>query len=226
MKTAVILQPGYLPWLGFFEQVHRSDNFIFYDDVQYTTNDWRNRNRIKTDRGAAWLTVPVERCFPISIREARIDNRSGWRSKHVKTLRQYYGKAPFFDRFFPALERIYEKEWMFICDLDTALIREILSELGVRREIYFSSELGEKGEKSERLVRLCRRVGADVYYSGKAAAEYLDEKLFAESGIQVTYQDYNHPVYRQLHGEFVPHLSVVDLLFNEGPDSLGILAPP
>jgi hypothetical protein len=177
----VVLQPGYLPWLGFFDQLRRADVFVYYDDVQYDKHGWRNRNRIKTQNGAQWLTVPVRHGggdgFP-RIMDVGIDNRTPWARKHLASMRQAYARAPFLDRY--------------------------------------SSALGIGGERSARLVGICARFGASTYVSGDSAAAYLDVDLFRQQGIEVEWQRYTHPTYAQLHGDFIPYLSAIDLLFNCG----------
>jgi WbqC-like protein family len=224
--TLVVLQPGYLPWLGFFDQLQRSSVFICYDDVQFDKHGWRNRNRIKGPDGAPhWLTVPVlhsGRNWP-AILEVEIDNRTPWARKHTGTLRQFYAKAPYLHRYLPALEELLERRWKFLVDLDLAVTALICGWLGLERRTLRASELGVTGKQSERLLALCQHVGASRYLSGNSAKDYLDAELFARHGIEVEWQDYVHPIYPQQHGDFVPYLSIVDLLFNCGEESSAIL---
>jgi WbqC-like protein len=226
VKLAV-LQPGYLPWLGFFDQLQRSDCFIFYDDVQYDKNGWRNRNRIKSPTGEPhWLTVPV-RVQSLSQRliETEIDNRQPWARKHLGTIRQFYAKAPYLDRYAPELEQLLlGTHWERLCDLDLAVIKLMCAWLGLKRQTMRSSELSIAGDRSQRLVNFCLHVGADHYLSGNAAQEYLDVELFASHGIKVEWQNYNHPTYAQQHGAFVPFLSALDLLLNCGEESAKIIS--
>ena len=223
----VVLQPGYLPWLGFFDQLQRSDCFIFYDDVQYDKNGWRNRNRIKSTTGEPhWLTVPV-RVYSLTQRliETAIDNRAPWARKHVGTIRQFYAKAPHLNRYLPELENLLRgRNWELLCDLDLTVIKLMCQWLGLEREIMRSSELLITGDGSERLVNFCLHVGANHYLSGNAAHEYLDVALFARHGIEVEWQNYKHPTYPQQHGAFVPFLSALDLLFNCGDESAKIIS--
>jgi WbqC-like protein len=221
----VVLQPSYLPWLGYFDQLHRSDVFVLYDDVQYDKHGWRNRNRIKTPAGAQWLTVPVlthGQGRPAN-RAVRLDAREPWGRKHLAALRVNYAKAPAFDEVLGALAPVLEASWTHLLDVDRAVLEVLCGVLGLRREIRLSSELGVPGTRTERLVAICETLGATVYLSGDAAATYLDEGLFRARGIEVEYHRYRHPVYRQLHGPFVPYLSVVDLLMNHGSRSLAVL---
>ena len=220
-----ILQPSYLPWLGFFEQMSRSDKFVLLDDVQYTRRDWRNRNRIRVRENWIWLTVPVQQKshFSQSLLETRIDNSVSWRRKHLETLRQHYCKAPFFEKYFPRCQQVYEKDWTFLFDLCLETINLIKEEMGIETPLLRSSEMKPGGEKTERLVSICRELGATHYLSGESGSNYIAEEDFSSQGIALEYQNYEHPVYPQRYTGFVPHLSAIDLLFNCGEQSLGIL---
>jgi WbqC-like protein family len=224
-RVVVVLQPSYLPWLGYFAQMHRSDVFVLYDDVQYDKHSWRNRNRIKTAQGMQWLTVPVRTkgCSYPTIREVEIDNATDWRRKHLLTLRQSYARAAYFDETMGVLQPLYERDWTRLLDLNVAFLSALAEVLGLRREICFASELDVPGDRVQRLIDICKRLAANCFYEGAAGRDYIDDALFRAAGVDIEYQDYQHPVYPQLHGEFVPHLSVVDLLFNCGPRSLEIL---
>ena len=224
-----ILQPGYLPWLGFFEQVYRSDLFVLLDDVQYTKNDWRNRNRVRGPNGIVWLTVPVRvqgRHMQL-INEATIDNRGPWSRKHRGTLDSCYSRAPHYPEYAEGLRALLERPWDRLVDLDVALIGWVCEKLGVTTSIILSSELPiHATEPNMRLVQICEQLGADRFYEGSSGRSYIDVGLFESRGVSLEWQSYEHPSYRQqwADGTFVSHLSVVDLLFNHGPDSLGILA--
>lgn len=222
----VILQPSYLPWLGYFDQMFKSDVFVVYDDVQYDKNGWRNRNRIKTPQGPQWLTVPVltkGRNFPLN-REVEINDTSAWRTKHLKAIVQNYRKAPFFDQTIGPVEGVLGRRWTFLIDLAMLFTDMLMKQLGLDRKIYLSSDLKiPKLGKTERLVEICRYFGADTFLEGDAGRDYIDEALFERMRIRLEYHSYRHPVYSQLHGEFVPYMSVIDLLFNHGRDSLAIL---
>lgn len=223
MKTVVILQPGYLPWLGFFEQMYKSDIFVFYDDTQYTRRDWRSRNRIKTANGVKWLTVPATVTGQsMLIKDARIADKK-WQKKHLLSLHLNYARAPFYDMIYPQLEEVINQDWEFLNDLDVALIKRINEILHLEREIYLSSRLNIQGQRSGKLLKICQFFDAELYLSGVAATTYLDVEIFTKNKISVEFQKYDHPVYNQLWGNFVPYLSVIDLLFNHGPDSLDII---
>jgi hypothetical protein len=223
--TVVVLQPSYLPWLGYFDQMRRADVFVHYDDVQYDRDGWRNRNRIRTRQGWQWLSVPVRLGgrFGQSVSEVEVDNRSLWSRKHLMSIEQSYARARHLADYLPRLAAVLSRPWAKLVDLNLALTAELADMLGLRPAVRRSSELGVPGSRCERLVAICRAVGADHYLTGDAAKDYLDEELFARAGIRVEYQQYQHPVYPQLHGDFVSHLSVVDLLCNCGPESLAIL---
>lgn len=226
-----ILQPGYLPWLGFFNQLRQVDCFVLYDDVQYTKNDWRNRNRIKTPNGVQWLTVPVLTSGKPRqlIKDTRIDNSTDWAKAHLKSIKQNYSKARYFTKYFDELEWVYSEKQDWLLELDALLIAVLREMLNIQVPLRFSSELGldPDADREWRLINICTKLGADVFLEGNAGRSYLEgenTKLFLDNGIKIEYQDYHHPVYSQLYGDFVPYLSVLDLLMNEGPNSLGILS--
>lgn len=223
--TIVILQPGYLPWLGFFDQMRRADIFIYYDDVQYDKHGWRNRNRIKSPSGSSWLTVPVRHhgLGKPRILDVEIDHRTSWARKHLGTLRQFYSKAPAFRQYMPDFEAVLMQPWERIVELDVALVALMAGWLGISPVIHRSSELGIGGDQSERLLRHCRHFSARRYLSGSAARDYLDVQQFNAAGVEVVWQDYQHPVYPQQYGAFVPYLSAIDLLFNCGDHSRAVL---
>ncbi len=224
-RTLVILQPGYLPWLGFFDQVRRADAFCYYDDVQYDKHGWRNRNRIKTPSGPLWLTVPVlhhGKGQP-RINEVLIDTKSNWQRKHLASLKQYYAKAPYVSRYLPELEEIVNRPWTHLVDLDIAVAGLMAGWLKLPAPGARTSALGIEGSPSERLLELCRHFGATRYLSGDAAKDYLDVELFAQHGVEVVWQNYQHPAYPQQYGSFVPFLSAIDLILNCGDESAQIL---
>jgi WbqC-like protein family len=222
----VILQPSYLPWLGFFDQLHRCDCFVIYDDVQYTRRDWRNRNRILTPQGLQWLTVPVlnKGRYHQSIAEAAIDYSQHWIRKHLNAMKLGYQHARFFADYYPTIEQILTQAPNLLLDLNLRLIRQIAAWLGITTPLIYASQLQATGSSTARLVDICRKLNATHYLTGNAANAYLDLTAFEIANIVVEYQNYQHPVYTQLSREFIPWLSIVDLLFNHGRDSLAILA--
>lgn len=223
--TVVILQPGYLPWLGFFDQLRRADVFVYYDDVQYDKHGWRNRNRIKTHTGPQWLTVPVRHggLGPQRIMDVEIDARTPWARKHLSSIRQAYAGSGFLQQYLAALEDVLQRPWERLIDLDLALAALIARWLGLERRIERSSALGIGGERSQRLIDICRHFGATTYLTGDSAEHYLDTALFERHRIAVEWQRFAHPVYPQLHGDFIPYLSALDLILNCGDESRGIL---
>ncbi|KAF0235159.1 MAG: hypothetical protein FD177_318 [Desulfovibrionaceae bacterium] len=224
-KTVGILQPSYLPWLGYLEQIAKSDVFVLYDDVQYDKGGWRNRNRIKTFSGAHWLTVPVllkGEKFPL-VRDVRINEALPWAKNHLKTLTQYYSKAPYFRQYFPGLEEVLMKPWSSLSELDCAVILWLCSCFGIDTPLFWSSDLGIAGDRIDRLIGIVRHFGGTIFYEGAAGQDYIPVDRFEGQRVRVVFQDYTHPIYPQLHGTFVSHLSAVDLLFNCGPASRRIL---
>ena len=230
MPTISVLQPGYLPWLGFFEQMLRAKVFVLYDEVQFDKNGWRNRNRIKTAQGIQWLTVPVltkGKNKPTN-NSIQINPASNWNMKHLKSIELNYKKTTFFDELFPKIEEILKKKRAYLMELNLELIYFFKNYLGIETPIKLSSSIPSKIETKnspeERLVEICRFLNLNIFYEGHAGKNYIDECFFAQSGIQLCFQEYKHPEYRQLFGKFVSHLSCIDLIFNEGPNSLKILS--
>ncbi len=220
-----ILQPGYLPWLGYFEQMALSDVFVFYDDVQYEKGSWRNRNRIKTSSGPAWLTVPVltKKRGAQLIKDVEINPAVSWAKKHVKTLEQNYSRAPYFAACSEGLFAILNKPWKYLADLDIAVTLWFSETLGLETRTMRSSELPVSGTQTGRLIRIVKHLGGDTFYEGAAGKDYIDPAEFRAGGVTVRFQDYKHPAYSQGPGDFLPYMSVADLLFHHGPDSLNIL---
>jgi len=219
MLTVAIHQPNYLPYLGYFDKIAKCDLFVLLDSVAFTHNDWRNRNRVKTQHGAHWLTVPVvhKGALETPIREIRIDG-GRWRKKHARTLEQSYSRALMFKEYWPFFERMYEREWPLLDGLDKLLIEGMCDMLGIKARFVTSSELdvapGWRG--TDLLVDICKQVGAGRYVSGPGAGAYVQPEKFHAAGIEFVWQEFKCPEYTQLHGEFIPNLSAVDYLFNCG----------
>jgi hypothetical protein len=180
-------------------------------------------NKIRNAESWQWLTVPVKYDFGQLLSEVGVDNTKDWRSNHLKSLELNYSRAPFFREYFRFFSDIYGREWDLLAGINIYLINYLKDALGIKARIVTSSELKAGSSATQRLVDICRLLGGDVYLSGAGGAEYLDEKLFAENGIKLEYQVYKHPVYRQVHEGFVPNMSVVDLMFSHGPESLAII---
>lgn len=225
MSRLVVLQPSFLPWLGHLDQYDWADTFVLYDDTQYDKNGWRNRNRILSPNGVTWLTVPVKtkgQDKPLNS-EIEVDDRTPWRKKMLATIAQSYSKAPHFRSYFPGLEAALSQPHERLVDVNLATFRWLTESLEMPWKVVRSSQLGVDGRKTERLVALCQKFKATEYLTGDAARDYLEEDRFQEIGVAVKWHNYDHPVYEQGRGEFVPYLSVVDLLFRQGPRSREIL---
>ena len=219
-----IHQPQYLPWLGYFDKISRSETFVFLDNVQFKKNEWQNRNRIKTAEGWQWLTVPVLHNFGQMIHEVKINNTVQWGRKHLSALLTNYSKTPFFSEYVEFFKSVFASEWEFLADLNIHVIMFLIEAMGLSgKQFVKASEFELQKGNTTRLIDLCKKMGSDVYLSGRDGAEYLDLTLFEEEKIDVIFQEYEHPIYSQLYGEFEPFLSVLDLLFNCGPESLSIL---
>jgi len=220
MKKVAILQSNYIPWKGYFDLMRMVDEFIIYDDVQYTRSDWRNRNKIKTPNGLAWLTIAVGKHYN-RINETLISD-DNWAKSHWATLKQAYGKAPYFKEYKDVFEEFYmtttEKHLSLV---NFELIRIINSVLGITTKISWSTDYDLIDGKTERLVDLVRQAGGNEYISGPAAKVYLEEQLFSDAGIKVSWMDYSgYPEYTQLYPPFEHGITVLDLIFNEGPYAL------
>jgi hypothetical protein len=213
-----------MPWLGYFDKIVKSDIFVFLDTVQFKKNEFQNRNKIKTAQGWMWLTVPVLYKYPEHIDAVKINNRVEWRKKHMRALEINYQKAPYCQELFPTMEEFYTGASESLSELNRESVLILLKILGAHKETKVASELGDFPEEpSERLAAICESLGADTYLSGTGGKVYLDLEPFNKKGIKVLFQDFKHPVYKQLYGDFIPNLSILDLLFNCGPDSLNIL---
>ena len=218
-------QPQYLPWLGYFHKMYHSDIFVFLDNVQYKKREYQNRNCIRTRTGSLWLTVPVLKeadPYP-NISALRIDNSQDWQKRHWMTIRTNYSRAPFFKEYSPFFEKLYSAEWDRLVDLNIHIIKHIAELLGINKPLILESQLNITTNKTSRIIDICKALKADVYLSGIGGREYLDEKQFESSGIKLIYQDFKHPQYKQCHEPFIPCISIIDLLFNCGGESLKIL---
>ncbi len=219
-KVVAIIQSNYIPWKGYFDLIRRADDFVIYDQVQYTKNDWRNRNRLKTVNGTIWLTIPV--------RHVHLDQRimdthtadSTWRMKHWKTIRQAYAKTPFFPTYADELERLYlEETETNLSRINQTFIETIARWLRLTTIIHAPGAFELSSEdRTERLVDICSRLGAAEYLSGPSAKDYLDVDRFKQKGISVRWMNYDgYPIYSQPHGAFDHYVSILDLLFCTGP---------
>jgi hypothetical protein len=222
VKTVAIVQSCYIPWKGYFDLVNLADEFILFDDRQYTKHDWRNRNKIKTPQGAQWLTIPVAHSGRL---EQRIDEARAtdlrWPAKHWKAIAQNYARARHFDEYAERFEQLYlSLEDPRISTINRRFIDAISETLGIPTTISWSTDYPAGGARSERVLELCRAAGATRYLSGPSARAYLDEELFREAGIELLYMDYSgYPEYPQLYPPFDHAVTVLDLLFNVGGEA-------
>lgn len=222
VKKIAILQSNYIPWKGYFDMINSVDEFVLYDDMQYTRRDWRNRNKIKTPNGLLWLTVPVEvkgKYFQKICETVVSDDK--WAKDHWATVKQFYSKAKFFKLYKDVFEEFYlnnvDKELSVI---NYKLIKIISGILGIETKISWSSDYNLIDGKTERLVSIAKEAGASEYLSGPAARDYIVPEFFAEEGIALSWMDYSgYPEYEQLYPPFEHGVTILDLLFNEGPDA-------
>jgi hypothetical protein len=227
---AVILQPSYIPWRGYFDQIRRADLFIFYDDVQYDKHGWRNRNQIKTAHGKKWLTVPVHSggvTQGISIKDVRIDWTKPWPQHHIRSLVSSYNKAPFFKHYLPLLESMYARRDESIADFAIETTIALARQLGIQHTRFQrSSEIeGIAGEKTGRLIQILKKVGASHYISGPAARDYIEADKFSQAGIGLEFMEYKYPEYIQFYPPYDPYVSALDLLFMMGEGAASYIAP-
>lgn len=226
---ATIHQPDFLPWLGFFNKAALCDVFVIADHVQYRDNGFQNRNRIKTPHGAQWLTVPVARQFGEPIFKVRVStHRQGsksWADLHILNIRRNYSRSPHFDKYFGIFEEIYRRGYEHLYEYNVAFIQAIFQMLGIHSKIAVTHDWGLKESKTQSVVEICKHVGADSYISGIRGVRYLDAGLLSSNGIRLLYNKYEHPVYTQLYMKlgFASNMSVIDLIFNHGPQSLEII---
>jgi hypothetical protein len=222
MKKVAILQSNYIPWKGYFDLIAAVDEFILFDDMQYTRRDWRNRNQIKTPQGVQWLTVPVnvKGKYSQTIRETEISN-SDWSKDHWIALSRNYRRAPHFDEISSLLEKTYTAEtFTHISQLNRVLIEQVCNYLNINTKISNSWDYCLLEGKTERLADLCKQAGATEYISGPSAQDYIEEHIFKDYKIKLTWFDYKgYPEYPQLWGEFIHGVSILDLLLNCGKES-------
>lgn len=220
----VILQPSYIPWRGYFQQIHKADLFVFYDCVQYDKHGWRNRNKIKTSQGLQWLTIPVcsKGCVSngLSIKEVSIIWDVNWAVKHMKSICQNYRKAPFFKEYMPLVESIYARRDEKLADFTCATTEVIARTLGIDHTKFLrSSNFPTAGSKTDRLIGILKNLGATHYITGPSANAYLEKKKLEEIGVSTEFIAYDFPEYPQINGPFEPQVTILDVLFNVGPNA-------
>ena len=220
MAIIAISQSNYIPWKGYFDLINDCDIFVFLDDVQYTKQDWRNRNLIKTKNGKNWLTIPVGKKIDRNISEVSPLNYS-WQQKHKKSIYMAYANAPFFKEYEFILNEIYDKKkWLSLSDLNQFSIKLICKALKINTLILDSKEIKKSDSKNKRLIDIIKHLNGKTYISGVSAQTYLNQSLFAQNNIDVIWKDYsNYPIYKQRFSPFENYVSVLDLIFNTGANA-------
>jgi hypothetical protein len=218
-------QPTYLPWLGLFHKIALADQFCWFNVVQLEHYSFEHRNKIKTAAGPIWLSVPllIKDHQAKKASEIRIDNSKNWRQKHWKSIYFNYRKAPYFDQYAEFFENVYRQKWDTLHELNGHLLHWFLQTLKIKVRFSQAKQLDLIGSKSDLVLEMCQKLRADGFIFGKLGRDYAQPDAFRQAGIMVHFQDYQHPCYNQLYGKFEPYLSVIDLLFNEGPKSREII---
>ena len=218
-------QPAYLPWLGLFHKIGLAQTFCVLDTVQFEKDSYINRNKIKTSSGPLWLSVPVEtkNHFETKIYDLRIAERQ-WSRKHFKSIEHAYKKAPFYDDYISQLgEVLLGQKYIFLKDLNHELMKFFLKELKIETAVVFASDYNFVGKKSDLIIDMCKKLGATNFIFGSQGRDYADYNLFQDTQIEISFQNYVHPKYSQLHNNFEPYMSIVDLLFNVGRNAREVI---
>ena len=218
-----IHQPEHLPWLGFFHKASQADSIVILDNVQFRKNYFQNRNKIRTQDGWQWITVPVSRSLVTMVKDVAINDEPRWKEKWWNAVYLSYKRSKYFDQYEKELHEALDSSASNLCALNVALLKFVFKALGIKAETVFASELGAQGKAGALILDICRKMRADSYLSGISGKDYLDLEVFKNAGIGVTFQEFHHPIYRQLYEPFMPCMSVIDLLFNYGPESLEII---
>ena len=222
-------QPQYIPWSGYFDKIMTSNGFVFLDQVQYKAREYQNRNKICTKDGWMWLTVPVisKGLGRQKISDIKVDNNGSWQKDHWESLKSCYNKAPFFKAHYDFFADVYSAKWEKLAELNLHIIKHILKELKIDTPLYYESELNISGQKTDRIIEICQKLKADTYLSGIGGKDYLEEEKFVKADIKLVYQNFVHPIYQQRYAlgkdSFLSNMSAVDLLFNEGENSVNVL---
>lgn len=218
-----IHQPQHLPWLGYLDKIDRADIFVLLNNVQYKKNEWINRNKIKTSNGSQWLTVPVSYSHPEKINNVKIDNKTNWGKKHLNALITNYSKSDYFEQHLPFFKDVYSRIWEYLSSLNLHIVEYLVKAFDIKTEIILASDFKLSEEPTERLIDICKILKGDIYLSGPHGRNYLNTERFKDENIGVVFQDFKHPVYQQLYGDFLPFMSSIDLLLNHGPQSIEII---
>ena len=224
ISNVVVLQPMYIPWAGFFDQIRLCDVFVHFDDVQLPQGrHFTNRVQVKTPQGQQWLTIPLVRSSRGAIKDVQMEESSNWRNTHLKTFSQYLAKSSYYLDAINLLEKVYSYKSDKLSDFNINAIELIAAYLGFECVFIKSSDLSVEGTSSKKLINIVKSIKGDAYITGHGAKNYLNHDMFEKEGVSVHYLDYNILPYRQLYGEFTPYVSVIDLIANEGRDSASFL---
>lgn len=223
MSIVCIRQPGYLPYIGFFKKIQSCNVFVYLDDVQYERSSWDNRNKIKTHDGSLFLSVPVYNKANQNLNQVKIANIENWQKKHLLTIEHNYSKSPFFGSYWKDISLILSQNYEKLIDLNLKFIEYFKVQLNLETKCVLSSSLDVSKSGSEKLLEISQKLNAKIYLSGKLGQNYLDEKIFHQNQINIIYENFEHPSYSQMFDNFIPNLSILDLLFNEGEKSRKIL---
>jgi hypothetical protein len=222
-KLITIHQPNYIPWSGFFHKWMLADVFVILDTVQFHKNEWQNRNRIKTVQGAQWITVPVTYRFPQTITEVGIA-QGNWAKKQIASITQAYAKAPCFEQVWPTIQAVLAQPHQQLAPLNVSLIQALGKQLGCTAPLIIASDLPvQQDDPTQRLIAICQHLQGDAYLSGAEGRNYLQTDTFQQAGLDLFFQDVSPPVYPQLHGDFIPYLSALDVLLNIGDDAQTVI---
>lgn len=227
-----IMQPAYLPWLGFFDRIAASDVFIVLDHVEIDRNSktkFANRNRIRTAQGWSWLTAPIRskgKHGELRLNEIEINNETKWRAKHWRAIELNYKRAAYFADYARRFQELFETPWTHLAALNAAGLKVFMDAFSLETVVLSSSEMGCEKTKDQLIIELCRKAGAKTYLSGPFGRDYLNSEDFRDAGIELLFHDYEHPTYRQCFDGFEPYMSAVDLLFNHGAEAKQILRRP
>jgi len=216
-------QPEYIPWLGFFDKLLRCDLYVIYDDAQFQHGGFHNRNRVRTPESWIWLTVPINHGHPQKINAVKIAS-TPWTEKQLNIISNLYRKTPYFKDYYPTLKDALTQHHQSLANLNIHLIKTIANMLGAKIEVTRSSKLPHfDKDKNSKLIEFCKFTGADTYLCGSGGRSYVDAARFQNEGVKLLWHSYHHPVYRQVYDGFQPNMSIIDLLFNMGPQAKEVL---
>ena len=217
-------QPQFLGgYCGYIEKIASADVYIYMDEVEFSKNDFVNRNRIKTNQGEKWLTVPILYQGHAKIKDIQIDTSKRWQKKHLESIRQAYSKTPFYKQYEPFLSDLYTRPWDLLADLNLHILEWILDELGVTTKIIKMSDRNFQGTKSDLILDMCLQLQADYFIFGAQGRDYAKPVDFHRAGISIEFQEFIHPEYVQPHGNFLPYMAVLDIMFQKGKNSLDVI---